>query len=1517
MRRKFLYFFLTIIGLIVGSAGAMAAYTPTSSTETIMLTKANVDAQDYLTATDNWATGKSYGASLGVSSGDYLNMSKAERTMSITVSGVESFKVAVYDTNGSRDWTITVGSESSTQTTDKSGLQWTDAVETGTTGEVTITLAGAGSSVYPIAIMVSKPETSAPEFTTDLPASATVNLNVAKEFQVEATGNTKYQWYKNSTNSTVGAQAITGATASKYSYTATSIGTEYIYCVASNKIGNTTSAICAVSTSLSTECKLISVQFSNSAYGTIMEGMDAVGTEGEEGYVPAVPPTVTVPYIAGTDAPGVKLQSFECSKNALYATDNTKIRITAEDGNTYTDYQIVYKPVTPLAVSADIETSAFTEVPEWVYNPYGYDGTKGIKFAKAVNEDSNMRITKGNTRQYYFIAPAKALTLTSATSSRNINVYVNGTKLSAPTASGAADATIEIALDSENPNMVCIESNQTGGDGGFKAYAITANGQQTTDPEEGPGAVEERTATWDFQTMEAKAVSINGATGTVPSAIEGVALTVDATSGKLETRGSDAQFNQGAIISVPVRHAGDVVTVVSYPDYHNYTIAGTAAAADTETYTATEADATAGKVDIVATATAYLYSISVKQVAITEGGEEEGGEEGGEEIDPSTAKLLWDYTENAPAGSPDNGLTYGSNVNDPAGTNNGLKGVKLNSSGYAYFTKAAVAGTLKLTYGPRKNSDASNLGIYTYTSEPKAETKIGVTKSVTELSTDAIELTAEQNNIYIVREAAVEQVLTKIEFIPFVPRTFVDFKINFTKSWASSSTITEGTTYYVTATDADGVPTFTSEAPADGKYLCTFKGKYHGSAYGIYGTPVFTVPVDGSVKVYYGMNDYGADITAKNKAGETVLSGNSKGAKFSSNPANVMSMTYAKGEDVITLTGGGYVPYFAVEACEVAPCTVTYKDQDGKVLGTVDTFEGEALGEIPYGEADVTVPEGSAFRGWVYASGVKAKATDALNGNTTITALVTPIETVAVGTVQNYNLESAIFYPEDHETISIEGGNYYNNHGWDMAANGTISVDVAGNAQVVLKLCEYGNGTTITVTDANGSTVAADVPAKADKGADGAKYTFNYTGEATTLTLTFAAQSYIHAISVYNVNDFVEKDAETGWYIVPAGDGAALILAINSANSEEGATIFLPNGTYDLGNTVLTTISGKNMSIIGESMEGTIIKTTALEEKLGVADLFYNTSTGLYMQDLTLQNDFDYYNSGSAGRAAVLQDNGNQTIMRNVAMRSYQDTYYSKQGNYYFEGGLIQGTVDYICGGGNAFFENITLLNKSRSATGNTGDDTMTAYNGTGMYVFNNCAVESECSTFNFGRSWETAYVVYLNTTIKSGKLVDTRFSTKDMNKTAPRFFGEYNTIDESGNNMNTPASNHLKTDNGGDFESVLTAEKAAAYTLESMFTGWDPKTIATQVEEMPESTDGLVFLVDGKVTTTCPESGTVRIANSRGGFGPEIEVSPETAINDINAVNTHSANGKFLSNGRVIIRKDGKTYSTVGLEVK
>ena len=118
----------------------------------------------------------------------------------------------------------------------------------------------------------------------------------------------------------------------------------------------------------------------------------------------------------------------------------------------------------------------------------------------------------------------------------------------------------------------------------------------------------ESTSIWNFQKMEAGAVKIEGAVGTV-EATEGTGtISVDATTGKLQSRGSDAQFNAGAKIIVPVTGSGRV-TVVSYPGYHNYTVGGQEVTEDTFTK---EYD-TDGTVEIVATSTSYLYSVTVEK----------------------------------------------------------------------------------------------------------------------------------------------------------------------------------------------------------------------------------------------------------------------------------------------------------------------------------------------------------------------------------------------------------------------------------------------------------------------------------------------------------------------------------------------------------------------------------------------------------------------------------------------------------------------------------------------------------------------------------------------------------------------------------------------------------------------------------------------------------------------------------------------------------------------------------------
>ena len=128
--------------------------------------------------------------------------------------------------------------------------------------------------------------------------------------------------------------------------------------------------------------------------------------------------------------------------------------------------------------------------------------------------------------------------------------------------------------------------------------------------------------------------------------------------------------------------------------------------------------------------------------------------------------LVWDYTDRAPQSNPDRGLQFGSSVNDAPGEKNGLKGIKLNSSGWCCFTKAPVAGVLKLTFGPRSGDNRASLQAFTWSGEqPTDETRIGVTCEIRKLGTQLIPLSAEQNNIFITRLLEMEAVLQRIEFV--------------------------------------------------------------------------------------------------------------------------------------------------------------------------------------------------------------------------------------------------------------------------------------------------------------------------------------------------------------------------------------------------------------------------------------------------------------------------------------------------------------------------------------------------------------------------------------------------------------------------------------------------------------------------------------------------------------------------------------------------------------------------------
>lgn len=700
---------------------------------------------------------------------------------------------------------------------------------------------------------------------------------------------------------------------------------------------------------------------------------------------------------------------------------------------------------------------------------------------------------------------------------------------------------------------------------------------------------------------------------------------------------------------------------------------------------------------------------------------------------------------------------------------------------------------------------------------------------------------------------------------PYVPkeRHFTDIKIDFT-------------------TDP-----YTVVAPADGVLPegVTVEGTWHDSQHG-YNSSTVTVPVDGAVKITFGNCSYnGHGATIKN--GDEVLAT----LPCAGNCDGTTTWTYNSDDDaVLTIITPSYCPSLAVEACDLIPdVTVSYYNTNGQLIGK-DVIPGGTELLYKYGADDVTVPAGQAFRGWfasTKSTAEKVAEGTSLQVDTELYARATKIEEPTSTSRFVYDLTKPYFYVEDHEAIEIDGS-YYNNHGWLINNGGAIKVNVAGKCYVTVGCCLYSSESTAVVTNEAGETVA-EFPVKAES--DGDEQTFQYDGEAGWLTITFPNGSYTHGVTVSNVVDFVSFNEATGYYEIPAGDVTSFLLALKAAASQDGAKIFLPDGTYDLGTTTLTAVAGKNVSIIGESMKGTIILNyPPLDaEGISVTATLLNRSENLYLQDLTLRNAMPFDGKAAAGRAVVLQDKGKSTICKNVSLESYQDTYYSNNSAayFYFEDGEIHGVVDYVCGGGDVYFNRVKFVNEAVKNT------TIAAPNGAKKfgYVMDHCTIETLCSQFNFGRSWGTySGLAWLNTTINQpSKLASSRFTTSGMNCAADKFV-EYNSMDVNGNRI-SPASNVLNfTHSSGNkqYETILTDEQAAEYAIDKVFPDWRPEEIAAQVVYTEnEDVAGNVYLVDGTIYVGELPVGTglkVRKANARGGFGPVVVVDHLSGIDEVGA---------------------------------
>ena len=1042
----------------------------------------------------------------------------------------------------------------------------------------------------------------------------------------------------------------------------------------------------------------------------------------------------------------------------------------------------------------------------------------------------------------------------------------------------------------------------------FDNFAITR-------PADEPVA-EDVTAMWDFEHNCANLASKNDGGAytetTMASNVEGVSMTIAYNGGQIKNNDNSYQVTNGVVMQIPVKATGDEVTVVGYPGYFSYSVGGTDATEQTTTHKATADEAAQGYVTVTSTNdNNYINSITVVQKAPKPSGLKEKAIIDTDFQDwaksSTTTEVTTKYTKENIT------FTYSNASVDPEATNSkfptttdaAYKGYIMSDKSEATITTTTFANITKIRYRHGATGSNRGWGLKMKVGDGEWETVSDATVG----STPAwIEKTINKENVQL------QWYNLNIEQNAYMFELEVYANVDLSNSPLLGTLKANGTTY-----TADDI----FEMGTDGNYAATIE---LASTETMPSTenPVEAVADNGEI----------GDITYD-----------------ASNDQSIVTIPVTAGEASVN-----YVATFVRKPLY----TLTYLDLNGDEIGTQQVEKDAKIGAFAYNIADVQAKtDGYKARGWFKNNYVGEKWTteSVITENVNLYAVETEIEVSSDSRTYRFDLTDKNFDANDHEAFNPTGnGRYHNEHGWIFGNGDKIELLVGKKATISVGLCQYS---------AAGSTISASNDKSIEAVAEtcGSTGAIEYEGEAGTLTLTINSTEgsvYIHSIKIMNTTT-TNYEVNGDWIIVKEGDASSLADAIEAA--KEGARIFLPNGTYDLGQKTKTTIGRSNVSIIGESMEGVIIKNKPTTEGIDVTATLLNTSSNLYMQDLTIECDAPWITN--AERGVTLQDKGNQTILKNVYLKGRQDTYYSNNpsGTFYFEDGKVEGSVDYVCGNGDVYFNKTSFYTVNKSTGGKGGciaaPNTTTTDKKFG-YIFNKCTldgVENEDGQYRLGRPWaDNTQCLYLNTTMNIQPRTEGWGEwSDDVNKQhSVTRYAEYNSMDADGNAISlTGRKTSFK---GVANNPVLTEDEAAAYTPEAIFNGdWRPQVIATQVTapkaqlskdgkkiEWTPANDGATayaIFKDGKflgITTgnewTIEEVAgaprraeepektdyTIRAANSRGGFGPAAEVSPATGIAAIEAelggdVKIYDLNGRrvmtptkgvYIINGKKVVIK-------------
>ncbi len=346
---------------------------------------------------------------------------------------------------------------------------------------------------------------------------------------------------------------------------------------------------------------------------------------------------------------------------------------------------------------------------------------------------------------------------------------------------------------------------------------------------------------------------------------------------------------------------------------------------------------------------------------------------------------------------------------------------------------------------------------------------------------------------------------------------------------------------------------------------------------------------------------------------------------------------------------------------------------------------------------------------------------------------------------------------------------------------------------------------------------------------------------------------------------------------------------------------------YDNPTSVL---SAANTSFIGESMEGVVLTNVTPDatwnngfgdacplEGIGKGDVLQIKGADCYFQNLTIKTSM----GDAHGRDIAVNDQSNRTIFKDACLWGYQDTYVSnnQNGKFYFEGGIIRGRTDYICGKGDAYYNKVTFR---QVKSGYLAVPSVPKKYG---YILQSCKIVGDTDgvngTYTLGRPWGkgTPIALFIDTEME---VVPSAIGWNEMSGGWPARFAEYGSHTASGAAVDLSGRKTIFAETHEN-NPVLTAEEAAVPTLATVMGQDDDWQPALLTEQAPVPTnvllqgnqltwddnnytllwavckDGAVIAFTAEPAYTVTESGkyTVRAANEMGGLSAPSDIATTT----------------------------------------